>query len=466
MLQSKPIRTLALVVIGLLSGGVAPAAAAMPPAVYARTIRSAALILRDGKNTGSGSLVDWENRLVVTNFHVAHGQQFLHVVFPGYEDGQLITRQSYYLTNWRSLAYRGKVVHRDQQRDLAFIQLEERPAGVPALRLAADSPRAGEQLYRLGTASADGPSWKVIAGRVRWVAYRELRIDYSYGVRSVKARFIKTDCGGRYGDSGSAVVNARGELVGVHFSGTGSDSNATEIKEIKAMLAETIESMQSAEASEEMPDSVYERALRSAALILVDGKNRGSGVLVDTQHRRVITAYHVVKQDERVDVVFPAYEAGKLITHRSYYFRNRQALAYRGKVVQRDPERNLVVIELEELPAHAVALPLAAHSLHEGDRLYRLGTPSAKGPAWKCIPGKVRWAGVHEVRLSGGNQTIRGRMIGTDCGGRYGDGGCPVVNARGELIGVHFAGTGSTSTAIAVEEIEGLLGEDLLGEEL
>jgi hypothetical protein len=79
-----------------------------------------------------------------------------------------------------------------------------------------------------------------IAGQAHWVGPHQLRVRYFFGERTIKARLILTNCGGRYGDSGSAVVNARGELVGVHFAGTSSESDAIEIREVRAMLAEAI----------------------------------------------------------------------------------------------------------------------------------------------------------------------------------------------------------------------------------
>jgi len=199
----------------------------------------------------------------------------------------------------------------------------------------------------------------------------------------------------------------------------------------------------------------------STALVLVDGTERGSGFLVDRERRLVLTTSNVVRQATTVEVVFPAYAKGELITDRAYYLKHRRALARRGTVLRRDPSRDLALIQLEAQPRGVPALPLAAGSPRVGDRLYRLGTPAASGPAWKLIAGEASWvgAGEMEVRYSDGNRTIKARMIQTDCGGRHGDGGCPLVNVRGELVGVHFAGTGSGSDAIAVEEVHSFLEE-------
>jgi S1-C subfamily serine protease len=456
MAKSKQLFLAVLVVSGFLSAA-CPAAAGeqMPRALYARTVRSAALILIDkGSNwaSGSGSLVDRERKLVITNYHVVKKEDTVDVVFPAYDEGELITERDYYyyVKNVQALAYRGKVIRRDPGRDLAVIQLQKLPDGVPALKLAAKSPRVGDRLYRLGTAAAYGPAWKAIPGKVRKFL-AELQTSGADGsVDTVKGRILVTDCGGRYGDSGSAVVNAKGELVGVHFAGSGSTSDAISVQEVKAVLGE----------GEKMPPALYAQAVRSIAWLLIDGKNSGSAVLVDRERKLLLTNYHVVQKKDTVDVVFPAYGKGRLVTERAYYHKHWRALAYRGKVLRRDPQRDLALIQLPKLPSGALAIKLAADGPAVGDRLYRLGTPAADGPAWKAIPGKVREISLSHIRLSGTNQVVKARVIETDCGGRYGDGGCPVVNAKGELVGVHFAGSRSTSNAIAVKEIKAILEED------
>jgi S1-C subfamily serine protease len=458
MAKSINVFLAALVVSGFLAPAVGQAAdEQMPRALYARTVRSAAWI-STSKSWGSGSLVDRKRKLVVTNYHLVKKDDTVDVVFPAYDDGELVTERDYYIKKLQALAYRGKVIRREPGRDLAVIQLQKLPDGVPALKLATNGPRVGDRLYRLGTAAADGPAWKAIPGKVREISLSHIRLSGTDQV--VKARMIFTDCGGRYGDSGSPVVNAKGELVGVHFSGSGSTSNAIDLKEIKRTLEEAKGSAEAVVTAKDMPGALYARTVRSAAWLIIGGKNVGSAFLVDGEQKLLLATYHAVRKSETVDVVFPAYSKGGLVTERAYYHKHWRALAYRGKVLRRDPRRDLALIRLKELPRTAVALKLADRGARAGDRLFRIGTPAAKGPAWKALPGKVTAARLWNVKLTGDDQTVKARLIETDCGGRYGDGGCPVVNAKGELVGVHFAGSRSTSSAIAIEEIKAVLEED------
>jgi S1-C subfamily serine protease len=291
-------------VSGLLAPAVAQAASEpMPRALYARTVRSAALII-GSEYWGSGFLVDRERRLVITNWHVVRKGDTVDVVFPAYEDGELITDSNYYVKNSRALAYLGKVLCRRPHHDLALIQLQKVPAGVTALKLAAHGPRVGDHLYRLGTAAAQGPAWKAIPGKVREFLTEVHGSMPDKTVNPVKGRIIETDCGGRYGDSGSAVVNAQGELVGVHFAGSRSTSDAISVQEVRASLEE----------GKDIPGALYARTVRSAAWLLIDSNNRGSAVLVDRKRKLLLTNYHVVQQAGAVDVVFPAYGKGRLIT--------------------------------------------------------------------------------------------------------------------------------------------------------
>jgi S1-C subfamily serine protease len=231
IVKMKSILVAALVCGSLATSRARATAQGIPRGLYERTVRSAALIYPlDRPFVGSGFLVDRERKLVITNYHVVEQTSRVDVIFPAYDEGELITQRDYYYKHERTLAYRGRVVSRHPHHDLALIQLEQQPRGVPGLRLAARSPRVGDRLYRLGTPGAKGsPTWKCIPGTVT---------HFESQVNQVKARIVVTNCGGRYGDSGAAVVNARGELAGVHFAGSGSHSDAVEVRAVRALVQE------------------------------------------------------------------------------------------------------------------------------------------------------------------------------------------------------------------------------------
>ena len=63
--------------------------------LYKKVVRSTVFIvspLKDGYSMGSGSLVDVEKRIVITNYHVARHGKFCYCQFPVYhKDGNIMT---------------------------------------------------------------------------------------------------------------------------------------------------------------------------------------------------------------------------------------------------------------------------------------------------------------------------------------------------------------------------------------
>ena len=64
----------------------------------------------NGLATGSGSLIDAERRLVLTNFHVVEENAKVMVFFPAFREGQPIPEKQYYADRVKRLGVPGKVV--------------------------------------------------------------------------------------------------------------------------------------------------------------------------------------------------------------------------------------------------------------------------------------------------------------------------------------------------------------------
>ena len=62
------------------------------------------------------------------------------------------------------------------------------------------------------------------------------------------------------------------------------------------------------------PGEVYRQSLRGTAWVITPTKGKGTGWVVDRDRKWLITNLHVVGEHETVDVVFPLYRAGRLIT--------------------------------------------------------------------------------------------------------------------------------------------------------
>jgi S1-C subfamily serine protease len=187
----------------------------------------------------------------------------------------------------------------------------------------------------------------------------------------------------------------------------------------------------------EAPASLHDRVIRNTVVVATE-KSTGSGCLLEGGAGQVLTAYHVVKELERVEVAFPVYKDGQLVTDRMYYWNNWSRLRIGATVIRRWPEKDLALIQLDRVPAGVEGLRLGG-SPRVGENTHRIGTPAAKGPAWEVTVGPVVVVDRRRWKYPDG-QIVDTVSVGTDATPRYGDSGSPLVNDRGELIGLHVCG--------------------------
>ena len=195
--------------------------------------------------SGSGSLVDRVNRLVLTNYHViseANKPEAERICFfPQYEKGKLIKEREAYQKmiqrKERGIPY--WVVISDKKRDLALIQLTAVPDDVQVLPLAATTPSVGTRVHSLGSPGRSGALFGYVPGTVRNTYLKKWT---SVGGREAivnEAQVIETDSATNEGDSGGPLVNDRKELVGVTQSyalGARQISTFIDISEVRAVL--------------------------------------------------------------------------------------------------------------------------------------------------------------------------------------------------------------------------------------
>ena len=138
---------------------------------------------------GSGVIVS-QDGLILTNNHVIDKASEIRVKL---SDGR---------------EFKGTLVGADPRSDVAVIRLEGKPTGLQALSLAdSDRLRLGEVVLAIG--SPFGLSQSVSMGIVSAKGRADVHIaDYE--------DFIQTDAAVNPGNSGGALVNLRGELVGVN----------------------------------------------------------------------------------------------------------------------------------------------------------------------------------------------------------------------------------------------------------
>jgi S1-C subfamily serine protease len=220
-----------LVLAGRSSAGAPPA-----DQLYDRAVRASAWILTE-KAAGSACLIDADDRLLVTSYHVVREEDMVTVVFPQFVRGRLIDDPGYYLKNRRKLGMTGRVIYRDARRDLALVQVDRLPDSSRALALAGRPVEPNETVYRVSTGSTDD-AFRLVTGTVKQVRLRSMH--YPSG-QDVRCRVVESDAPSIAGHSGAAVLNADGDLVAVHAAAedeTYSTSLAVEAGVVKGFLEE------------------------------------------------------------------------------------------------------------------------------------------------------------------------------------------------------------------------------------
>jgi S1-C subfamily serine protease len=211
--------------------------------VYRKVVRSTVWIHSDrGKllSTGTGSLVDKDARLVLTNFHVVGDVKRATVYFPAFRDEKPIPERSYYLDRRSSLGIHGTVLAVDKQADLAVIRIDKVPEGEKEIPLAGGSPDPGQSVHSVGNPGGSGALWVYTPGRVRQVYQKNWRAEVDNKAMNFKAKVIETDSATNPGDSGGPLVDDKGELVGVTQGGAIKAqllSTFVDVSEVKRVLA-------------------------------------------------------------------------------------------------------------------------------------------------------------------------------------------------------------------------------------
>ena len=179
--------------------------------IYKRVVSSSAIVFGSKVRSisGSGSLIDRERKLVLTTYRAIDGATDIKVHFPKYhKDGKVIGNVNEYApadmigaTIWKA----------DSTRDLAILRVDSIPADARGIPLAAASPEPGDEVHMVGGNAANIGLWNYAKGNVRQVQEDRFILP----PRRVDSWIILATNGVNPGDSGGALVNENGELVGV-----------------------------------------------------------------------------------------------------------------------------------------------------------------------------------------------------------------------------------------------------------
>jgi len=174
---------------------------------------------------------------------------------------------------------------------------------------------------------------------------------------------------------------------------------------------------------EQLLNALYNNVAPSVVLIYADvrspdgrsGGATGSGFVIDSEGR-IITNYHVIEGASQIEVNF---------------FDGRIA---RAEVVGLDPDSDLAVIQVSDVPVESLR-PLVlgdSNTLFVGQEVIAIGAPFNQ--AWTMTTGIV--SALDRSILGLTNFSI-GSAIQTDAAINPGNSGGPLLNLRGEVIGVN-----------------------------
>jgi S1-C subfamily serine protease len=212
-------------------------------ALYNKTLQSTVLVASPA-GVGTGWIVDAEKKLVITNKHVVGKSDAANVIFPIYKDGQVVTDLTIYQQQ-NHRAVKGKVIARDEKRDLALVELESLPEDVRALPLAKRSAAKDDAVLSIGNsgivaqAGQQPTLWKMRTGKVAAKGF--IKITYQNTGDKLEVSMINSSLGTKSGDSGGPVVNSDGELVAVTSGGGDGISLAVDITEVRTFLERALE---------------------------------------------------------------------------------------------------------------------------------------------------------------------------------------------------------------------------------
>ena len=183
-----------------------------------------------------------------------------------------------------------------------------------------------------------------------------------------------------------------------------------------------------------------EQLIRSVVWIFgTDGKTQwtGSGAVIHVGRRLIVTNRHVVQSQSQVQVLFPMRDSrGEVIPEKKEYIKLlQQGKGMKARVLHADKGRDLAVLQLEgRLPVGTVAVKVAPRPAARAERILLVGNPGLSSALWVPTPGTVR-SRVSRADTIGYNHRCLETLLGT----HGGDSGSPIVNARCQLVGIHFA---------------------------
>jgi S1-C subfamily serine protease/Tfp pilus assembly protein PilF len=422
-----------------------------PPPVadlYSQAVRSTAWVTAGAEGRGTGWLADAEKKWLITCHHVVGDAKQVDVIFPVFDSGKLITDREYYQREFRRQRVAGRVVRRDPSRDLALIELESVPDRIKPLPLV-EQTRPGERVLLIGNRSDLEGLWGCTTGQVRQL----FRTQDGYPWRTERlgkgATFLALQAPIHEGDSGGPVINERGELAGMTAAilwPAQKTAAAIAASDIRSFLcSDTIKPPQA-----DRPADLYSRTVHGLAWVQTpSGSNRATGFILDREKKLLLTTAAASGPHERIELVFPKEEKGKLNTEAAAY---QDAPRISARVIVRDLDANLALLEAATLPADTAQLRLAAEPARPGDPLHAIGNPNGLQALWVYSALSVRQFG--KFKFTSQADGREARVLVLQAPGSGNDSGGPIVNSAGSVVAVAGGKDGEQQVSYGIDLAE------------
>ena len=195
------------------------------------------------------------------------------------------------------------------------------------------------------------------------------------------------------GDSGGPVVNARGELVAL-VSGLRRQAALAAI----GIRADAVRGFINLPLTPKPSPTEGRGGLKATVWIRPTATDtRTGGVVIDAKRRLVLTSAAGVGPLDRVGVAFPLVKDGRVVGERDAY---RDPVAVHlakgwhvGRVLHRDPVRDLALIQLDSTPADTPEVKLADADAEVGDAVTAVSHPMGTEFAFAVSTGSVKQRG-------------------------------------------------------------------------
>lgn len=148
----------------------------------------------------------------------------------------------------------------------------------------------------------------------------------------------------------------------------------------------------------------------------------GSGFIFDDEGH-ILTNYHVVRDAEKITVVL---EKGD------------EEEEHEARIVGSDRHTDIAIIQLTDAPKNMPKVPLGnSDAMRVGDWVMAIGTPFGQLQGTVTV-GIVSAKGRDDLNIVGGDATYQ-NYLQTDASINFGNSGGPLVNLKGEAIGINTA---------------------------